>query len=503
MAIKYRIKYFDLLNLKKRIMKNILYLSIIGCLLFTSCGDDWLSKAQPSTSTDTSEAITSERDALYALNGTYDLLREYEYYGARMTFYGDVTGEDMQANGETKRAAKYYLFDFTKDNTPSSLWYQPYRVIRRANNILAYIKTLSDTEMTDGLKDIKGQALTLRAMGHFDLAKVFGSPYTKDNGASLAAPIELVPHEYNSRPKRSTVAQVYERVIKDLEDAELLLSAAPNNGRFNKFGAQQLLARAYLYTGKDAEAYTTITTMIADAETPATATKAQYKLWTNAEYSTIWTKDFTSEMLLQLPVTKTETGPGKEGIGYLMWRSGYDDIILSYDYMDMIKTDANDVRLKLTTKYTNSKGAILYYLNKYPGNTSEGENPQYANIPVLRFSEAYLIAAEAAVKLNDNVNAITYLKAIVSRANPAMTVTGIVTLDDVLNERRKELVGEGHRLFDAMRNDKRIERQGASHNLPSLRPETKSFDRTFYKTVMSIPRQEIDANPNMVQNPGY
>ena len=96
-----------------------------------------------------------------------------------------------------------------------------------------------------------------------------------------------------------------------------------------------------------------------------------------------------------------------------------------------------------------------------------------------------------------------YLNAIVSRANPAKSVSGVVTLERVMEERRRELVGEGHRLFDALRNNTRIERKGSAHVSPSLRPETKSFDRTFFKTLMAIPRIEIDANKNIVQNDGY
>jgi hypothetical protein len=198
---------------------------------------------------------------------------------------------------------------------------------------------------------------------------------------------------------------------------------------------------------------------------------------------------------------KTESGPGKEGIGYLLWRSGYNDIILSDDYMNLLD-DPDDVRHQIITKYT-SKNVDYYYLDKYPGNTADGENPEYADIPVLRLSEAYLIAAEAAVKLQDNTNALKYLNAIVSRANPAKSISGTVSLERVMEERRKELVGEGHRLFDAMRNNLRIERKGTAHNSPLLRAETKSFDRTFYKTIMAIPRSEIDANPNIEQNDKY
>lgn len=483
-------------------MKNILSTVLLSSALLVGCGDKWLEKAQPSTSTESSEAIQSARDAGYALNGIYDIMRGYEYYGARMTYYGDVSGEDMLANGDTKRAAKYYLFDFNKDNTPSSLWYQPYRVLRNANSILAYVNGLSQDELTEELKDIKGQALTLRAFAHFDLVKVFGAPYTKDNGASLGVPIETEKHVSTNKPTRNTVKEVYSQVIDDLENAVKLLSSARKNGKLNKFGAQLLLARAYLYTGDNAKAFAITDQFIKDAETGQSSAKGQYILWTNSEYATVWAKDFTNEILFQLSVLKTENGPGKEGIGYLLWRSGYNDIILSDDYMDLIKNDPDDVRHKIITKYT-SKQVDYYYLNKYPGNTADGENPEFADIPVLRLSEAYLIAAESAVKLGDNTNALKYLNAIVTRANPAVSVSGTVTLERVMEERRRELVGEGHRLFDAMRNNMRIERKGTAHVSPSLRAETKSFDRTFFKTLMAIPRAEIDANNNIIQNEGY
>lgn len=483
-------------------MKLILSTVLISCTLLVGCGDQWLEKSQPSTSTESSEAIKSAREAQYALNGIYDILRGYEYYGARMTYYGDVTGEDMLSNGDTKRAAKYYLFDFNKDNTPSSLWYQPYRVLRNANGVLAFVNGVEKEQLTDELNDIKGQALTLRALAHFDLVKVFGDPYTKNNGASLGVPIEIEKHNSTNKPARNSVKEVYTQIVDDLENAVTLLSTAKKNGKLNKFGAQQLLARAYLYMGENSKALTVAMQLIKEAETTQSSTKGQYLLWTNSEYASVWSKDFTNEVLFQLSIVKTENGPGKEGIGYLLWRNGYNDIILSDDYMKLIKDDSNDVRHKVITKYI-SKQVDYYYLNKYPGNTADGENPEFADVPVLRLSEGYLIAAEAAVKLNDNANALKYLNAIVSRANPAKSVSGVVTLERVIEERRRELVGEGHRLFDALRNNMRIERKGSAHVSPSLRPETKSFDRTFFKTLMAIPRIEIDANKNIVQNDGY
>ena len=135
-----------------------------------------------------------------------------------------------------------------------------------------------------------------------------------------------------------------------------------------------------------------------------------------------------------------------------------------------------------------------------------------SNIPVLRLSELYLIAAEAAVKLNNNDKAVKYLDAIVSRANPERTVQGkTVTLDDVLLERRKELFGEGHRFFDALRNHQTIVRKESTKEFPEIAEtshlkmvdESVSFDWNYYRVVLPIPKAEMNSNPNMQQNPTY
>lgn len=165
--------------------------------------------------------------------------------------------------------------------------------------------------------------------------------------------------------------------------------------------------------------------------------------------------------------------------------------------MKILDEDPNDVRHKIIEKYKPKD--YRWYLQKYV-------SPDYkvSNIPVLRISEAYLIAAEAAVKLGNKKDAAEYLNAIVTRANPEKSVEEAeIDIDRVLLERRKELVGEGHRLFDAMRNNKKIVRAGASHNSSLLTSQTKEIDWNFQLILMPIPTGEINVNPNMIQNPGF
>ena len=140
---------------------------------------------------------------------------------------------------------------------------------------------------------------------------------------------------------------------------------------------------------------------------------------------------------------------------------------------------------------------------------NEDENIRDANIPVVRLSETYLIAAEAAAKLGNNAEAVKYLNPIVQRANPNNSVEGeTITVDRVKKERRKELVAEGHRMFDAIRDGGSITRHdedthGHTTRTKHFTMKDEPYDWNFYKIVLPIPTREMKANQNMKQNPGY
>jgi hypothetical protein len=131
------------------------------------------------------------------------------------------------------------------------------------------------------------------------------------------------------------------------------------------------------------------------------------------------------------------------------------------------------------------------------------------NVKVIRLSEMYLVAAEAALRLPtpDRVKAADYLNQIRKRAPallPADETT--VTIDMILDEKSKEFFAEGLRYFDMIRLNKTIE-----FNDEFISPavvithRTKTIDRTFFKTILPISQNELDANPAIAsqQNPGY
>ncbi|MDR3118644.1 MAG: RagB/SusD family nutrient uptake outer membrane protein [Mediterranea sp.] len=489
-------------------MKVLKHIFICGLCLFTaSCGNDWLNM-EPSTSIKNEDGYQQIGDIEYALNGIYNIMQNAYAYSGRLVYYGDVTGDDMQAVSSTKRTGSYYLFAYTKDNAPSTHWSYLYSIIGQCNYILADVDRLVDAEKNkesfDENKpvwdDWKGQALALRGMALFDLTRIFGYPYKKDNGASLGVPIIKQVLAIQDKPARGTVAECYAQIIADLEDGTTLLAGDFNKGKINKWAALTLLSRVYLYKGDDAKALEKAEAAIGGAE------NEKYALWTNAEYPTAWSNDASSskpgEVLFEIVNTNTD-GAGNESMGYLSSSDGYDDLCITSSFYALLLQDPNDVRLKLLS----FDGTKYAYVFKYQ--PQDGENIEDANIPLIRLSEAYLNAAEAAQKLVDNDKAVKFLDPIVKRANPAKTVTGQqITHERILTERRKELVCEGHRMYDALRDGGKATRSDVANNkIKSTKHLSgtyeKEYDWDWYKVVLPIPKAEIDTNPNIKQNPDY
>lgn len=487
-------------------MKALKYIMAAAVAVsLSSCGNDWLD-LEPSTSEQTDKTISILSDCNYALNGVYSTMQSAYAYSGRLVYYGDACGDDMQAYSTSKRTGSYYLMKFSKNDSPYTFWYYPYYMIESCDMILEKIDNL-ETDDEDLRNYYKGQALALRGLFLFDLTKFYGYPYKKDNGASLGVPIVKTMLEKDAKPSRNTVAECYDAVIDDLKNAVSLLDndygKEFTKGKMNRWAAMSLLSRVYLYHGDDALALEMAEEAIAGAEDNG------FALWTNAEYATAWSNDASEqnpgEALLEV-VNTTDDSPGKEALGYLHNPSGYKDICLTSSFYVLLNEDPDDVRLKLLT--ISSKRAFVY---KYQ--PQEGEALYDANIPLIRLSETYLNAAEAAFKTGDKTKATKYLNAIVSRANPDNSVAEEdITLDRIMTERRKELVGEGHRMFDALRDGGYVDRHNASKT-PSKISSTKHlsgisegstyYNWDHYRCVLPIPISEIDANPNIEQNPSF
>ena len=508
-----------------KVLKSIY--KVMGCAILaaslSSCVNDWLDVA-PSDGTDADAALTSSSDLDAARTGMYKALKGnsslVDYYGMQFFVYGDVhAGDDYQYNniGGSNRASFYYdmnyqtASEFTSSTSSSTVtWKSPYIVIGRANRIIAAAEggALSDAaEAKATIDQYAAEAKVLRALAHFDLVRIYGKPYTEDQGASLGVPLVTEVLESNAKPARSTVAEVYTQVVKDLTEAisSNALATETEPGYVSVWGAKAILSRVYLNMGDYANALSVAEDIIKNSGAA---------LWTRDQYFKAWDASTPneSEFLFRLNVSGSTDNNDLNGIGNLQGRDGYKEMVATKKFVDMLSADANDVRNDMFLPATADKEVAAFGTNKVYLNKLRGQGGNLRNvtiIPIIRLSEVYLTAAECAFRTNDKAKAVEYLNDLVKNRTTsasALATESDITLDRILIERRKELIGEGQRYFDALRCNETIVRYTSDADKgwhKTLSKEAQSFDRDYFKAIAAIPQAEINANPNIKQNTGY
>lgn len=511
-----------------KVLKSIY--KVMGCAILaaslSSCVNDWLDVA-PSDGTDADAALTSSSDLAAARTGMYKALKGnsslVDYYGQQFFVYGDVhAGDDYQYNnlGGSNRASFYYdmnyqtASEFTSSTSSSNVaWKSPYIVIGRANRIIAAAEggALSDAaEAKATIDQYAAEAKVLRALAHFDLVRIYGKPYTEDQGASLGVPLVTEVLESNAKPARSTVAEVYTQVVKDLTEAisSNALATETEPGYVSVWGAKAILSRVYLNMGDYANALSVAEDIIKNSK------KSGAALWTRDQYFKAWDASTPneSEFLFRLNVAGSTDSNDLNGIGNLQQREGYKEMVATKKFVDMLTSDPEDVRNEMFLPATAAKEVATYGTNKVYLNKLRGQGGNLRNVtivPIIRLSEVYLTAAECAFRNNDKTKAVEYLNDLVKNrttTEASLATVDNITLERILIERRKELIGEGQRYFDALRNNETITRYTSEADKgwhKTLSKEAQSFDRDYFKAIAAIPQEEINANPNIKQNTGY
>jgi hypothetical protein len=488
-------------------MKNILKIfAVSGLLGLTSC--EGFLDVEPTNSGDSVTAIKTADDAKVIMSGIMRRLTSSNHYGRDFIMYGDAKGGDMTIYSAGRGNDALYTFNHNPNaNAYSGFWTVAYNNIMQVNNLLENIDKIQAEGSTQDFNSYKGQALTVRALIYFDLVRLYGKPYNMDK-AALGVPNITATLPALAQPNRDKVEDNYNQILADLKAAETLLPKTKSNGFLNYYGNKALQARVNLYMEKYPDALAAAEDVI---------TNGGYTLYTPANWVESWTKQFGSESIFELGVFPNEADLGTGSLGFYLRRRAHGaSTALGWfgasDYfLERLNQDPTDVRwgVMAADEISTTANPRLGSLYKYSGNTAllgDGKSTATAvNIKVIRSSEVYLIAAEAALKAGNAEKAATYLNAIRRRSPglaPATAAT--VSLDMILDERSKELFGEGHRFFDMIRNNKSITfNDEIIGTIINLRPKT--IDRTYFKTILPIGIAEINANPGMgtQQNPGY
>lgn len=489
-------------------MKKFNIILALFCIVALSSCDDFLDK-QPTNAGDSAGAIQTVYDAEVMMNGINSKLRSSNYLGRNMIMYGDCKGGDLTILTAGRGLDYMYAFNHTfNSNSMSGFWTTGYNILLQLNNLIANIERIEKEGTDENFNNVKGQALTLRAMVYFDLVRLYGEPYNEDKNALGVPDITTVLDAAAEEP-RATVAQNYQTILNDLKAAEDIIGTSKKVGFINKYGNLALQARVYLSMDDFENALAAAEEIIGDGK---------YSLYSNDEWVASWASKEGKESIYQLTMLATEGNLGGSSIGaYYSRRNDYGSaggcFIASEYFMDRLGEDPDDVRWGIMTydeKHTEE--AAQSYTNccyKYLGSVNakgDGESDAASvNIKVIRLSEVYLIAAEAALRkaTPDKELACERLNAIRKRSpNLAPATEETITLDMILSEKSKELHGEGQRYWDLIRCNKTIKFNDDLYGIPIQRRES-SIDRTSHLTILPIPESEMIINKNMVQNPGY
>lgn len=483
---------------------KILHKLWIVLLVFTCTACKDFLDVEPTDSTDSETAIKTASDAKAMMNGLLRKMTSFDYYGRNFIMYGDAKGGDLTISSQGRGLDALYTFNHSvSSNDYAGFWTQIYDGILQVNNLLKNIEKLENEGTSEDFSNYKGQALTARALMYFDLVRLYGKAYTDDK-TSFGVPNITTTLEASAQPVRATVEENYNQILSDLADASPLLSKDKSNGSINYYVNKAMQARAYLYMEKYVEALSAAEELI---------NSNVYTLYANDQWVNSWKAQFGSESIFELGILPNEADLGTESLGFYLRRLGDGSSsamgwFMASDYfLTRLGEDADDVRWGVMS-YDETSQTRLGSCYKYSGSTSlEGDGKSTAtavNIKVIRLSEIYLIAAEAAL-YTDKAIAANYLNAVRKRSpNLALATASTITLDMILDERSKELFGEGHRFFDMIRLNKTITFNDDFGGITVAHRE-KSINKDFFKTLLPISQTEINANPEIAkqQNPGY
>ncbi|NND87676.1 MAG: RagB/SusD family nutrient uptake outer membrane protein [Flavobacteriaceae bacterium] len=492
------------LNLYKRITILVLAVS-----LNVACSDDFVDISSPDENSE--DYFNSEAEYQAALIGAYDLLQA-TYINVML---GDIASNNTLAGGESAIDVPgiQEIDDMTHTPINANLrdvWQWMFAGVNRANYLLEF----KDKTDFPNRNNVVAQATFLRAYYYFELVKFFGD-------VPLAVDERLLFGDQNT-VERTPASEVYAQMELDLLFAiDNLPVVQGEEGRITKGAAQAMLGKVYLFQEKFAEAANVLDDVIASGA---------YQLV--EDYSMMFENDFENNIESVFEVQYSDVqgagfgclqcSEGNVAVGFNgprnyngpLFESGFSFNVPTQATYDAFSEDdaRRDVAIlnieafaEANQDFNNGAGVTYtegyehtgFYNRKYiprQGDMNIGDqnltNPN--NYRAIRFADVLLMAAEAHNRgtSNDAV-ALSYLNRVRERADLApLTLGGSALTQAIYEERRLELVGEGHHFFDLVRTNR------AAQEIPGF--------VVGKHELFPVPLVEIQlAGNRWEQNPGY
>jgi len=409
---------------------------------------------------------------LKALNGVYIELTHDNLYGRFMTAgHIDAMGQYYFSSSSTNIFNDYAVFNYTTSNTKygfDNAWRKAYELIANVNVILEKAGDRPSAKLSEPYFGIvKGEALALRAMLHFDMLRLFGPiwsesakkivciPYSATS-KSVVTPLlsseqimEKIEADLNaSLDLLQTTDPIFKEGIKTASTANVPTNQLYRQYRLNYFAVKALLARTNLWKGDKTNALKNALSVIQTAKIDS---KDIFPFVTlvNATSSDKPDRVFSTEVLFSLyTINRINTyekvfSANQEDWLRLSVNSRNDDM----SRINAMYDNDNDYRKRAWEK-VNIAGKEIVTNQKYKDhNDAPGRNM----VPLIRLSELYLIAAECTDNLQEATRYLNITRN--SRNINSLTPTNKEDLKKLITaEYRKEFLSEGQIFFYYKRN---------------------------------------------------
>ena len=425
----------------------------------------------------------------------------------------------------------FHNMNWTANNSfLTGLYYRSMYQITLANE---FIRQSSDDELSkrsitgsdaDQIRQFAREARFLRAFQYWVLMDLYGNPpFATETTTIGGAP-----------PPRITRSDLFKYIESELKSIEPNMPAPHTNeyGRADQGAVWALLARLYL----NAEVYTG-TARYTDAITYSKKViDAGYSLISNyawlmradnnlntsntgefiftINYDGIHTQGYGGTTFLthacvggSMPATSFGVGGGWSGTRATKNLPDlFPDVTGTIDTRSQFYTSGQNLEIKDVTAFTDGLAVTKYKNIKRDGSPGSSQDFSDIDMPLFRLSEMYLIYAESVLRGGaggDLTTALGYINTIRTRAygNTSGNITsGALTLDFILDERARELYWEGFRRTDLIRFNKFVE---GSYLWPWKGGVASGTGVSPIRKLYPIPSRDINANTNLIQNPGY
>lgn len=429
-------------------------------------------------SKDAANGITQVNNLYAVIKGAYSRMTATGYYGRDYIINGEVRTANCFSNGNSGRFTTQSAFEYSP--LTGYLWDEAYQVISSANIVIDTDLSTLEGDQDYGMH-LKGQAYAMRALAHFDLLKEYGQMHV---GGDLGVPyIDLYLSGASSEAdlfrSRATISDNLSKIYADLETAYDLMSETGEKVYFTKSAAKAIESRVALYFGDYQRAL--------DAANAVISTGG-YSVLDASSFVASFGSKRAANSIFELAYNTTDNN-GINGTAYIYRGASYGDVQV-VDGVELLFEEGDVRGVGGILGYEDlGAGPLLRNMGKYPNNQDNN------NRVLFRIEEMYLNAAEALAELGQADQALEMLNVIpTNRGASAYTEASV---ENILLERRKEFMFEGYYYHDLLRTGQGIAKESPQQLIAGDIPYGD------FRLAWPVPRAEMDANSNMVQNPGY